>query len=147
MVIANDALNGLSIMSIPSLFFRTAVLIAIAGILLGIFMGMNQDFRLAHMHAHLNLLGWVAFAIFGGYYALVPQATQGVLPKVHYALNLTGLLIFMAGLISISLETEPQLVVLAVVGSLLILLGFVVFAVIVFRTPLPAFDRRQVPAD
>ncbi|HEY3148276.1 MAG TPA: hypothetical protein VGJ75_18100 [Dongiaceae bacterium] len=50
-------------MSIPSLFFRTAVLLAIAGIVLGIFMGVNQDFRLAHMHAHLNLLGWVSFFI------------------------------------------------------------------------------------
>ena len=56
-------------MSIPSLFFRTAILLAIAGILLGIFMGINQDFRLAHMHAHLNLLGWVSFFIFGGDWA------------------------------------------------------------------------------
>ena len=70
-------------MSIPSLFFRTAIVLAIAGILLGIFMGMNQDFRLAHMHAHLNLLGWVSFFIFGGYYALAPQAAEGVLPKLH----------------------------------------------------------------
>ena len=82
-------------MSIPSLFFRTAILLALAGILLGIFMGMNQDFRLAHMHAHLNLLGWVSFFVFGGYYALAPQAAEGVLPKVHYTLCLIGLLVFM----------------------------------------------------
>ena len=51
-------------MSLASLFFRTAILLAIAGIMLGIFMGVNQDFRLAHMHAHLNLLGWVSFSSF-----------------------------------------------------------------------------------
>jgi hypothetical protein len=121
-------------MSIPTLFFRTAILLAIAGILLGIFMGMNQDFRLAHMHAHLNLLGWVSFFIFGGYYALFPQAGEGVLPKVHYTLCLIGLLVFMAGLVSIALDTEIKLVALAAVGSLLLLAGFLAFAVVIFRT-------------
>jgi cbb3-type cytochrome oxidase subunit 1 len=121
-------------MSIPSVFFRTAILLAIAGILLGISMGVNQDFRLAHMHAHLNLLGWVSFFIFGGYYSLAPQAAAGVLPKVHYTLCLIGLLVFMAGLISIGLGTEVRLEALAAVGSLLLLAGFLVFAVIIFRT-------------
>ncbi len=121
-------------MSIPSLFFRTAILLAIAGILLGIFMGVNQDFRLAHMHAHLNLLGWVSFFIFGGYYALAPQAAGGVLPKVHYTLCLIGLLVFIAGLTGISLDNELALAPLAAIGSLLLLAGFLVFAVIIFRT-------------
>jgi cbb3-type cytochrome oxidase subunit 1 len=121
-------------MSIPSLFFRTAILLAITGIVLGIFMGVNQDFRLAHMHAHLNLLGWVSFFIFGGYYSLAPDAARGVLPKVHYGLCLIGLLIFMAGLITIGLDTEVRLEICAAIGSMLILAGFLVFAVIVFRT-------------
>jgi hypothetical protein len=123
-------------MSIPSLFFRTAILLALAGILLGIFMGVNQDFRLAHMHAHLNLLGWVSFFIFGGYYALAPQAAEGVLPKVHYTLCLMGLSVFMAGLTGIALGSGHALAPLAAVGSLLLLAGFIAFAVIVFRTRL-----------
>jgi cbb3-type cytochrome oxidase subunit 1 len=121
-------------MSLPSLFFRTAVLLAIAGILLGIFMGVNHDFRLAHMHAHLNLLGWVSFFIFGGYYSLVPDAARGVLPKLHYGLCLIGLLIFMAGLVTIGLDTPVRLEICAAIGSLMILLGFVLFAIIIFRT-------------
>jgi hypothetical protein len=115
------------------LFFRTAILLAIAGILLGIFMGVNQDFRLAHMHAHLNLLGWVSFFIFGGYYALAPQAAEGVLPKLHYGFCLIGLLVFMSGLVGIGLGNDLALAPLAAVGSLL-LAGFLVFAVIIFRT-------------
>lgn len=128
-------------MSLPSLFFRTAVLLAIAGIALGIFMGVNQDFRLAHMHAHLNLLGWVSFFVFGGYYALTPDAARGVLPRIQYTLNLIGLAIFMAGLLSIGLETPVRLEICAAIGSLLILAGFILFAVIVFRTPLPLASR------
>lgn len=125
-------------MSIPSVFFRTAILLALAGILLGIFMGVNQDFRLAHMHAHLNLLGWVSFFVFGGYYALAPHAAEGVLPKAHYTLCLIGLLVFMAGLTGIALGTGHSLAPLAAVGSLLLLAGFIVFAVIVFRTRIAA---------
>ncbi|WP_119302591.1 hypothetical protein [Dongia deserti] len=121
-------------MSMPSLFFRTAILLAIAGILLGIFMGINQDFRLAHMHAHLNLLGWVSFFIFGGYYALAPQAGVGVLPKVQYGLCLAGLLVFMTGLTGIGLTGDQALAPVAAIGSLLILTGFLTFALIVFRT-------------
>lgn len=121
-------------MSIPGLFFRTGVLLAIAGVLLGIFMGVNQDFRLAHMHAHLNLLGWVSFFIFGGYYSLAPQAAEGLLPKLHYGLCLAGLLVFVAGLVTIALDTGVRLEILAVIGSLMILAGFAVFALIVFRT-------------
>lgn len=123
-------------MSMPSLFFRTAILLAVAGIMLGIFMGVNQDFRLAHMHAHLSLLGWVSFFIFGGYYALAPQASAGVLPKIHYGLCLIGLLVFMTGLAGIGLtgDHEQALAPFAAIGSLLILAGFITFALIVFRT-------------
>src|SRR5215510_11404134 len=121
-------------MSLPSLFFRTAVLLAIAGLALGIFMGVNQDFRLAHMHAHLNLLGWVSFFIFGGYYALFPRASEGLLPKLHYGLCLVGLVTFMIGLVTIGLDTPVRLEICAAIGSLLILLGFVTFAIIIFRT-------------
>jgi peptidoglycan/LPS O-acetylase OafA/YrhL len=121
-------------MSLASLFFRTAVLLAIAGIALGIFMGVNQDFRLAHMHAHLNLLGWVSFFIFGGYYALFPQSAEGVLPKLHYGLCLVGLVVFMTGLVTIGLDTPVRLEICAAIGSLLILLGFAAFALIIFRT-------------
>jgi cbb3-type cytochrome oxidase subunit 1 len=120
-------------MSIPSLFFRTAILLAIAGILLGIFMGINQDFRLAHFHAHWNLLGWVAFFIYGAFYALAPSARQGMLPKVHYVLALLGLFVFMIGLYGVAMGAM-QMVAFAAIGSLMVVAGFLVFAWIVFRT-------------
>lgn len=121
-------------MSIPSLFFRTAVLLALAGMLAGIFMGINQDFRLAHLHAHWNLLGWVGFFLYGVFYALAPAARQGLLPKVHYTLSLLGLAVFVAGLYSIAMGTATALEACAAIGSLLLVAGFLVFAWIVFRT-------------
>jgi hypothetical protein len=120
-------------MSIPSLFIRTAILLGLAGMLLGIFMGINQDFRLAHFHAHWNLLGWVAFFLYGAYYALVPAARQGLLPKVHYALALLGLGVFVIGLYGVALGDDTK-TIFAAIGSLIIVAGFLVFAWIVFRT-------------
>lgn len=120
-------------MSIPSLFIRTAVLLGLVGMLLGIFMGINQDFRLAHFHAHWNLLGWVAFFIYGAYYALVPAARQGVLPKVHYVLALLGLLVFMIGLYGVGMGAM-EMVAFAAIGSLMVVASFLIFAWIVFRT-------------
>jgi cbb3-type cytochrome oxidase subunit 1 len=86
------------------------------------------------MHAHLNLLGWVSFFIFGGYYAMAPKAAEGVLPKLHYGFCLIGLLVFMTGLTGIGLGNDLALAPLAAIGSLLLLGGFIVFAVIIFRT-------------
>ena len=120
-------------MSIPSLFIRTAVLLGLAGMLLGIFMGINQDFRLAHFHAHWNLLGWVAFFIYGVFYALAPTARQGVLPKVHYVLALLGLGIFMVGLYGVG-TGAMEMVAFAAIGSLMVVASFLIFAWIVFRT-------------
>ena len=119
-------------MSIPSLFIRTAVLLGLAGMLLGIFMGINQDFRLAHFHAHWNLLGWVAFFIYGAYYALVPAARQGALPKAHYVLALLGLFVFMFGLYGVGMGAM-EMVAFAAIGSLMVVASFLIFAWIVFR--------------
>ncbi len=120
-------------MSIPSLFICTAVLLGLAGMLLGIFMGINQDFRLAHFHAHWNLLGWVAFFLYGAYYAVVPAARQGALPKVHYVLALLGLGVFMIGLCGVAMGAM-QMAGFTAIGSLLIVAGFLVFGWVVFRT-------------
>ena len=119
-------------MSIPSLFFRTAVLLGLAGMLLGIFMGINQDFRLAHFHAHWNLLGWVGFFLYGVFYAVVPAAREGLLPKLHYVLSILGLALFMIGLHSVAMGSDS--VIFAVIGSLTIVAGFLVFVWIVFRS-------------
>jgi hypothetical protein len=39
--------------------FRVSVSLALVGIVLGIVMGIQQDFTLMPAHAHLNLLGFV----------------------------------------------------------------------------------------
>jgi hypothetical protein len=53
---------------LPPFCFLLAAITVTVGMCLGIFMGINQDFTLAPVHAHLNLLGWVSLFLFGIYY-------------------------------------------------------------------------------
>jgi len=45
--------------------FRAATLFALAGIGMGIAMGVMHDHAVMPAHAHLNLLGWVSLFLFG----------------------------------------------------------------------------------
>lgn len=77
---------------------RTAAAFFVVGVLLGLYMGANQDFRFTHVHAHLNLLGWVALGLIGLIYHQHPQLQHGWLAHGHYWLHTLGLLVFMGSL-------------------------------------------------
>jgi hypothetical protein len=104
----------------------------LVGISAGIGMGMTQDFSLAPAHAHVNLLGWVSFFLYGAFYMLVPTASQGLLPRIHYALSLIGAVIMTIG-IAFIVTGHADLEPLAIGGSLLVFAGFLTFVWIVFR--------------
>jgi cbb3-type cytochrome oxidase subunit 1 len=52
---------------------HTAVAFFVVGVALGTGMGATQDFRLIHVHGHVNLLGWVALGLIGLLYAAHPR--------------------------------------------------------------------------
>ena len=49
-------------MRVSQFCFFAAAVFALTGMSLGIAMGMREDFTLAPVHAHINLLGWVSLA-------------------------------------------------------------------------------------
>lgn len=61
---------------VANLYFRTAILFLLLGILMGLQMAMSGQHNVIGSHAHANLLGWVTMAIFGGYLALNPSNQQ-----------------------------------------------------------------------
>lgn len=120
-------------MTASSLLLRVSVVLLLAGLLLGITMGIRQDFTLAPVHAHLNLIGFVLMFAAGLYYRLVPAAGQGLLAKVQAALHIAGAVTLPAGLAAMftwGARFEP----VVVVGSILVFAAMALFAVIVFRT-------------
>lgn len=113
-------------------FLRSAVLFALAGMVLGIGMGISQDFALADAHAHINLVGWVTLALYGLFYRVCPDAAQGAMPRIHFATAVTGAVLLGAGIVGIKLEMaagEPA----AILGSLFVLAGMLIFAMLVYR--------------
>jgi hypothetical protein len=127
--------------NLPRWFLSIAVLQALVGMGVGIFMGITGDYTLAPAHAHSNLLGWVSMAIFGLYYALVPDVAAKRPAMAHFWLALVANVVFPVG---IGLVVTGKGETLSVVGSLLEVFNMVLFGIIVWtnRAPLARLAGR-----
>ncbi|WP_088347718.1 MULTISPECIES: cytochrome-c oxidase [Rhodomicrobium] len=96
----------------------------ICGVCLGIYMGINQDFQLSPVHAHLNLVGWASLALFGVIYRAFPELLASRLARVHFWLAAPSALAFPLGVYFAAIHHQPGL---AIVASLLWLAGAIVF--------------------
>lgn len=123
-------------MNLSNVFLRLAVVFGLAGICLGAWMGGSGDHGLMGVHAHINLLGWVSMFLYGLFYRSAPEAGRGLLPTIHFCVAVAGFLIFMPSL-AVVLAGVTSLAPIAgiglMVGPLLVLIGMILFAVIVFR--------------
>ncbi|WP_376093738.1 cytochrome-c oxidase [Roseomonas sp. CCTCC AB2023176] len=108
-------------------FLLAAVAAGVVGMSLGIAMGISQDFRLRHVHAHVNLLGWVSLALYGLFYQVVPAASAGLLPRVHFWLATLGP-VLMCGALADQSEDHGGLVPIIGIGALMTLGGMLCFA-------------------
>jgi hypothetical protein len=131
---------------VSELFFKSAILFLIVGIGIGIHMAISQNHNVVGAHAHINLLGWVTSAIFGGYYALNPAKASGRLPIVHFGIYIAGVVVMVVGLYFLLLGNAGMEPVVAV-GSLVTLAGVLVFAVVVFRRATGTVSGRTAPAE
>src|SRR5882672_8192559 len=78
--------------------FRISVSFGLVGIILGIVMGMRQDFVLMPAHAHLNLLGFVTMFLSALYYRVVPEAAASALARYQAIVNVAGAVVFPIGI-------------------------------------------------
>jgi hypothetical protein len=112
-------------------FLRIAVIYALVAMALGIMMGISQDHSQAPTHAHLNLVGWVSMALYALIYRQYPAAGQTKLALVHFWVANAGAILLNLGVYGLMAGTaalEP----VAIVGSLVTILGMLIFAVIVY---------------
>ena len=116
--------------ALPLAFLGTAVIYALIGMALGIFMAASRDHTLGPVHVHLNLVGWVSLALFGLYYQLVPAAAASAMAKWHFWIATVGLWLFVPGIgVAVTGGSEG----LVVVGSLITWVSMAWFLVIVLR--------------
>lgn len=117
---------------LASRFIRTAIAFFVLGVGLGIYMGAAQDFRFVHVHAHINLLGWVALGLVGLLHAQFPALQQHWLARAHYWLHTLGLLVFM-GSFALGQLLNTKLVAGISMGAGTLAAGVLLLAVHVFR--------------
>jgi uncharacterized membrane protein len=114
-------------------FLLCAVAYVVLGMGLGMHMGARQDFQLAPLHAHMNLVGWVTMAIFAWFYNAVPAAAEGKLAQVHFWAAQIGMIMFIVGLYMLLNENmtgEPVLII----GELLTGISMLIFGYKVWKT-------------
>lgn len=114
-------------MTLASAFIVIGILYALIGMVMGIWMGINQDFFYAHVHAHVNLIGWASMVLFGLVYRSYGIGAQ-LLAKIHFAVANIGAIVFLPG-IAVAMH-DPQDPLLAIVGSLTVLLSMVLFLIV-----------------
>lgn len=111
-------------------FLLLATVLLIIGAVLGITMGMRQDFQLVPVHAHLNLAGWASLALFGLTYRAYPQLAATSLARYHFLISASGSVLLPIGIGLAVLKNSPGL---AIVGALLWLAGVLLFLVQLIR--------------
>ena len=119
---------------VSELFFKTATVFFILGIAAGLQMAISGDHGAYPAHAHINLLGWVTSAIFGGYYALNPAKAAKRIAMIHYGLYTLGIVIMLPALYWMLAQAHPEAEPVVAAGSLIVAAAVLVFAVVVFSS-------------
>jgi len=110
--------------NIDRIFIAIALAYLVVGVGLGIGMGVAEEFAYAHLHAHINLVGFVAHAVFGFAHKLWPALRESSLAKPQLYVTLVGAPVFLIGLPFAQFHAQP---LLAIIGSLMLLAGAVLF--------------------
>jgi hypothetical protein len=114
-------------------FQRTAVVFLLLGLVLGMKMGISENFTLAPVHTHLNLAGGVLMFLAGLFYAARPDIPR-TLVTLHFWLHAPGAALLAAGIYG-AVTQAPWFGPVVGTGAVLVLLGMLVFAWNVFRRP------------
>jgi hypothetical protein len=128
------------------LSFRAAVLMALAGMIWGIVMGITEDHSNFSAHAHLNLLGWVSLFLFGTYYHLHPTIDRDRLASVQVWIWVTATLSLVVG---IALVSSGRTVgyPFNIVGSLTLVADMLLFGWLVYKTKRVEMPGRTAAAE
>ena len=112
---------------IAKVFFASAVAYGLLGMALGLDMAMRHDHGELVTHAHILVVGWLSFAIFGFFYHLLGQAVPHWLGLAHVCLAQVSTAVMIAGLwlyYGGATQYEPA----AAIGALGYAASFVLFA-------------------
>ena len=109
-------------------FFLTAIAYGLLGMLLGLHMGVSKDHGQMPTHAHIMVIGWVSFAIFGMFYSGFGAHVPKVLSYLHFIaaeLSFAGMAASLWLVYSGETQYEPVLAITSIAYAA----SFVLFAI------------------
>lgn len=107
-------------------FITIAIVYSVIGMSFGIWMGMNGAFDYRDFHAHVNLVGWASFAIFGLVYRAYPAMAESRLTALHFWTANLGAIVFIPGIFYVIVTNDMRLVA---TGSIIVLVSQLIFFV------------------
>ncbi len=108
-------------------FFILGIVMAIAGLMLGLKMAMTNDHVQMPVHAHIMVAGWLMSAVFGFFYHLFPVARQNKLATIHFWIHAVSIVVLTVSLYFV-LAGNPGVEPVTAVSSILFFLGLLLFA-------------------
>lgn len=116
-------------MRYPSIFIAAGLLCLLVGEVFGIWISQSPErFPLHPAHAHLNLAGWVTLALYGLIHRAFPALGKAKLAGAQCVLAILGAVLMAPGIL-IAITSGEGNVTLAIIGSLGVLLGTLLFAI------------------
>jgi predicted membrane channel-forming protein YqfA (hemolysin III family) len=120
-------LRGFVMQGVARKFFILGIVMAIAGMMLGLKMAMTNNHVQMPVHAHIMVAGWLMSAVFGFFYHLFPVARQNKLATIHFWMHAVGIVVLTVSLYFV-LAGNPGVEPVTAVASILFFLGMLLFA-------------------
>jgi predicted membrane channel-forming protein YqfA (hemolysin III family) len=108
-------------------FFILGIVMAIAGMMLGLSMAMSHNHVQMPVHAHIMVAGWLMSAVFGFFYHLFPVARQNKLATVHFWIHAISIVVLVVSLYFV-LAGNPGVEPVTAISSIVFFLGMLLFA-------------------
>ncbi len=114
-------------------FFKASVIYFSIGTILGLVMGISEQFQYTSVHAHINLLGWVSLAIIGLIYKAYPDAAEAKLATIQYWLHMIGLPLLVISMVLFATDHKKIGIPIASLGGLMIIASVLLLTINVFK--------------
>ena len=110
-------------------FFASALVYSVMGMLLGLHMGISKNHAQMPTHAHILVIGWLSFAVFGFFYAHYGNTVSKVLARLHLWLAQVSLAALVIGL-WLLYSGQPQYEPMVALSSVVYAASFLLFAAV-----------------
>lgn len=109
-------------------FFATAVVYALAGMVLGVVMGESGDHSAMPLHAHINLLGWASLAVMGAFYGIAGAQASRRLAWSVFVISNVGNLMLLSQVARI-VQGKPPILPILIPSELMVIGGMALFGI------------------